>query len=255
MRKYVLRWENVGLYRWRERVRQLGYMKERHASIHMKMRKRLLGDAFGRYLEFYLYCKQHDRNVVSAGHLTYAFDVRAMRRCFDAHCAFVHKQRRAKNYVGRILIRMDLWMKRRAMVTWRKNGNIKFLYELDWKQMHTVKTINDLTKTKGDLDKENNEYLKQLDDAHLQMKRTAHKQLGNFMVRHCGSILGRSFTKWKKMATSLTRRRLVLMDVIDHWRKYQYYYVKNSFKTWISNTKCDDMDERRRQVLIEQNEQ
>ena len=30
MRKFVLRWQNVGLYKWQERVRQLGYMKERH---------------------------------------------------------------------------------------------------------------------------------------------------------------------------------------------------------------------------------
>ena len=83
------------------------------------MRKRLLGDAFERYKEFYLKSKQHERNLVSAGHLTYSFEIRTLRRCFDAYCAFVHKQRRAKNYWGRILIRMDLWMKRRAMVTWR----------------------------------------------------------------------------------------------------------------------------------------
>lgn len=126
-----MRWQNVALYRWRERVRQIGYLKERHQSIHDKYRKRLLKDALERYQIFYLYCKQHDRNLISAGHLTYNFDVRAMRRCFDAHCAFVNNQRRAKNYWGRILIRMDLWMKRRAMVTWRKNGNIKYLFELD----------------------------------------------------------------------------------------------------------------------------
>ena len=94
-------------------------MKERKSSIHSKMRKRLLRDSFGRYKVFYLKCKQHDRNLVSAGHLTYVFNVRTMRSCFNAYCAFVHKQRRAKNYVGRILIRMDLWMKRRAIITWK----------------------------------------------------------------------------------------------------------------------------------------
>lgn len=72
--------------------------------------------------------------------------------------------------------------------------------------MNTVKTINDLTKVKGDLDKENNEYIKQLGDMDISMKRKAHKQLGNFMVRHSGSILGKSFSKWKMMAKSLTRR-------------------------------------------------
>jgi hypothetical protein len=54
-----------------------------------------------------------------------------MRRCFNAYCAYANNQRKAKNYWGRILTRMDLWMKRRAVVTWRKNGNVKYLFELD----------------------------------------------------------------------------------------------------------------------------
>jgi hypothetical protein len=41
---------------------------------------------------------------------------------------------------------MDLWMKRRAVVTWRANGNVKFTYELNEKQMATVKGIGDLSK-------------------------------------------------------------------------------------------------------------
>ena len=49
MRKFILRWQGVGLYKWRERVRQMGYVKERNDSIHSKMRKRLLGEAFKRY--------------------------------------------------------------------------------------------------------------------------------------------------------------------------------------------------------------
>jgi len=33
--------------------------------------------------------------------------------------------------------------------------------------MTTVKTINDLTKTKGDLDKSNNEYMREVDDIEI----------------------------------------------------------------------------------------
>lgn len=175
MRKFLLRWQGVGLYKWRERVRHMGYIKERNDSIHSKMRQRLLGEAFERYKEFYLKSKQHDRNLVSADHLTYALDIRTLRRCFNAYCAFTHKQRRAKNYWGRILIRMDLWMKRRAMVAWRSNGNVKFLCELNEKQINTVTHINDLTKIKGDLDKSHNERLKALEDLGIGMKRKAHK--------------------------------------------------------------------------------
>ena len=47
----------------------------------------------------------------------------------------------------------------------------------------------------------------------------------------------------------------MVMDVIEHWRKYQFLYMRNCFKTWISNTKMNNMKTRRRQVLIEQNEQ
>ena len=72
---------------------------------------------------------------MSADHLTYTLNIRTMRRCFNAYCAFVQRQRRAKGYAGRILTRMDLWMKRRAVVTWRANGNIKFSFELNEKQM------------------------------------------------------------------------------------------------------------------------
>ena len=133
MRNLNLRWKKVALYKWRDRCRMVGYIKQRHGSIHQKMKERLLKQAMERYILFYLYCKQHDRNVIKAGNLTYTFEVRSMRRCFDAYCAFVHKQKRAKNYWGRILIRMDLWMKRRAVVTWRKNGNVKHLHDLEFK--------------------------------------------------------------------------------------------------------------------------
>ena len=65
-------------------------------------------------------------------------------------------------------------------------------------------------KNKGDLDNSNNEFIKQLGDMDINMKRKAHKALGNFMVRHGGSILGKSFTKWKMMAKSITRRDLMV---------------------------------------------
>ena len=241
IRKYLLRWQQVGLYRWRERVRHMGYMKERNNSIHSGKRIRLLSDAFGRYKEFYLKCKQHDRNLVSADHLIYAFNVRIMRRCFDAYCAFVHKQRRAKNYVGRILIRMDLWMKRRAVVTWRANGNLKFMHELNEKQMNTVFSINELTKVKGDLDKHHDECFKHLGDMDLLMKRKAHKKLGIFMVSHGGAILGKSFGKWKLLSKSITRRQRLMICVISHWRKYRFLHSRSTFKTWISNCKMNNM--------------
>lgn len=132
------------------------------------------------------------------------------------------------------------------MVTWRKNGNVKHLFELEVKQTTTVSKINDLAKTKGDLDRLNNENTKSLSDIDIDMKRKAHKQLGNFMVRHSGSIVGKAFSKWKNMAKSLTRRQLIVNNVIDHWRKYQFLFIKNSFKTWIHNTKVRSMKERRR---------
>ena len=95
------------------------------------------------------------------------------------------------------------------------------------------------------------ENIRSLSDIDIVMKRKAHKQLGNFMVRHSGSIVGKTFSKWKTMAKSLTRRQLMINNVIDHWRKYQYQYIRNSFKTWISNSKVRNMKERHRQVMIE----
>jgi hypothetical protein len=120
--------------------------------------------------------------------------------------------------------------------------------------LNTANHINDLAKIKGDLDKNNNEFIKQLSYLDIHIKLKAHKALGNFMVRHGGSMLGKSFGKWKLMAKSLTRRQLMVQNLFDHWRKYQFYYVRNSLKTWISNTKMNDMNNRHRHVMIEQNE-
>lgn len=75
------------------------------------------------------------------------------------------------------------------------------------------------------------------------------------MVRNAGSTLGKSFSKWKMLSKSMTRRQLMAMSVVEHWRKYQFLYVRNSFKTWISNSKCRNMREATRHVLIEQAEQ
>jgi hypothetical protein len=86
------------------------------------------------------------------------------------------------------------------------------------------------------------------------MKRQAHRQLGNFMVRNAGSTLGKAFSRWKLMARSLTKRQHLMTNVVEHWRKYQFLYVRNCFKTWISNSKMHNMSERKRHVLIEQNE-
>lgn len=55
------------------------------------------------------------------------------------------------------------------------------MFELNEKQKNSCHTINELTKVKGDLDKNYNEYLKQLGDIDIGMKRKAHKKLGNFM--------------------------------------------------------------------------
>lgn len=96
------------------------------------------------------------------------------------------------------------------------------------------------------MDRTSNENIRSLSDIDIIMKRKAHKQLGNFMVRHSGSIVGKAFSKWKNMAKSLTRRQLIVNNVIDHWRKYQFIYIRNSFKTWIHNTKVKNMKVRHR---------
>lgn len=86
-------------------------------------------------------CKQHDRNVVSGDHLIGTFNKRKLRKCFNAYCAFVHLQGKAKRYMGRILQRMDLWMKKRAMTSWRANGHLKYMAEMTVLQNENVGII------------------------------------------------------------------------------------------------------------------
>ena len=76
--------------------------------------------------------------------------------------------------------------------------------------MSTVNTINDLMKVKGEVDKANNEYIRALEDMDINIKRKAHKALGIFMARHGGSMIVKSFGKWKLLAKSLTRRHLMV---------------------------------------------
>ena len=128
----------AGLYQWKRRVDHHGYLRELSDRITQGRQRRLLQQAWDRYTGFLEYCQQHDRNVASASDLTRTLEDRMLRRHFNAYCAFANRQRRARKYFGRILSRMDLWMKSRYMERWRENGNEKVQYELNTVQNSDV---------------------------------------------------------------------------------------------------------------------
>lgn len=83
------------------------------------------------------------------------FRDRKLRRHFNALCAFVIQHRRARDYWGCILSRMDLWMKQRIMNKWRDNGGEKVLFELNKIQNDTVEVLEAKSRMVDDKDLNN----------------------------------------------------------------------------------------------------
>lgn len=180
-RKFMLRAQQNAFDRWRDRIEGFRVGKTRNNQVLQKMRIRFTKDAFYRFKEFALKGKQHERNEVSAEHLLGTLNKRTLRRHFNAYCSFIHRHKTAKKYWKRILQRMDLWQKKRTMKRWRENGNLKRIFELQQIQNETAAAIESRNKNIGEGENIHNAQSKALSDLEIELRRKAHKQLGNYL--------------------------------------------------------------------------
>ena len=59
----------------------------------------------------------------------------------------------------------------------------------------------------------------------------------------------RGFEKWKEYVDFEKKKERIIKKTLDHWKKYQFYYVKSSFQNWMLN--CD-IQERKEQLKKEE---
>ena len=95
------------------------------------MRKRLLIQAFTIYKTIYMKSKQHDRNVSSSEYFQDTLQKRLLRRTFNAYCCYLKNFQDGKKAMKRIMLKIDQWSKKRAIKTWRVNGDAKRMDELE----------------------------------------------------------------------------------------------------------------------------
>jgi hypothetical protein len=68
-----------------------------------------------------------------------------------------------------------------------------------------------------------------------QMTTQARRIIANAFARFYYVSETRGFEKWKEVVEFEKRRNRLMQKIIDHWRKYQFYFVKSSFQNWILN--------------------
>lgn len=98
---------------------------DHYKLVTSRMRKRFLRDAFNRYLEFNKWHKQHDLNLRGSDQLKYKLDMKTRAKVFNALSFNKNRHQRAKRYWSKILSRMVVGQKLRAMTIWSENANLR----------------------------------------------------------------------------------------------------------------------------------
>ena len=81
-------------------------------------------------------------------------DKRTMRKIYKAILFYSNRSLKAKRYWTRILGRMDLYMKHRAVKIWNENSHFKHQIDLANKQDGIINDIGENTKMIGKLTQE-----------------------------------------------------------------------------------------------------
>jgi hypothetical protein len=68
------------------------------------------------------------------------------------------------------------------------------------------------------------------------MTKQAQRIIANAFVRYYYIGETRGFEKWKEFVADQKRKERIMKKMIDHWKRYQFNFVKNILKNWIANT-------------------
>jgi len=82
-----------------------------------------------------------------------------------------------------------------------------------------------------------------------QMTTQARRIISNAFAKFYYVSSTRGFEKWKEYVDYEKKKERIIKKTLDHWKKYQFYYVKSSFQNWMIN--CD-IQERKEQLKKEE---
>ena len=133
-RKLFYRQLAVAIGRWKDICNMRTGQESKAELVIKRMRNRYLRQAFDLYLAFYRRDQQHSRNERSADYVIETFKQRQMRKFYNAWCQYTNKMLLIKRYWRKILHRMDLYLKQRAVKIWNTHAHIKYEFDLESRQ-------------------------------------------------------------------------------------------------------------------------
>ena len=115
----------MAMDRWRDSKDFKNNSEDKAGFIVKKIQKKYLRQAWDLYMAGVLYRRTEIKNDKSVEQLIRTHQARNIRKVFNAWCTYKYKFQKAKSYWNIMLTKMDTWMKKRAFMRWRNQGNVK----------------------------------------------------------------------------------------------------------------------------------
>jgi len=139
--------------RWKESCDHKNKMENGSDLIINKTKKKFLRKAWALYKEGVLYQKNLEKNDKSVEQLKRTLQERNLRRVFNSWAAYRFQFQEAKKCSQRVFTNMDTWMKKRAFMKWRDQGNVKMVQMFQEEQNQLTDNMMNLEHEVGDLTK------------------------------------------------------------------------------------------------------
>ena len=119
------RYLKMAMDRWRDSKDFKNNSEDKAGFIVKKIQKKYLRQAWDLYMAGVLFRRTEIKNDKSVEQLIRTHQARNIRKVFNAWCTYKYKFQKAKSYWNILLTKMDSWMKKRAFMNWRNQGNVK----------------------------------------------------------------------------------------------------------------------------------
>jgi hypothetical protein len=116
------RLKEQAMARWRDRCVKVNVIEDGAGTIVKRLRTRFLRKAFDFYLAGVKRLRQENFDEDRVKYYKRTLQERAMKKVFNAWCAYKHLFERAKKYWNRAYLRMDRSMKQKAFRKWMEKG-------------------------------------------------------------------------------------------------------------------------------------
>lgn len=72
------------------------------------------------------------------------------------------------------------------------------------------------------------------------MTKQAQRIIANAFARFYYIGETRGFEKWREFVIESKRKEQILKKMLDHWKKYQFNYVKSCIKNWMAHANIQE---------------